>query len=110
MYSCNPSFFDELLSGEEFTTKKTVTSPNAKIVHSATFENALVKLQNGQESLLNDIEKESINLFKNSSSIMEDARDVLSAIKNLPKSESQYQSTSWIPSTSNVCERFFSKV
>ena len=102
--------FDYVIKTVTSSDMKKYLEPNAKIVYSATFENTLVELQNRQESFLNDDEKESIKIFKNSTFISEEAGDVLSAIQNVPKCELQYQSTSWISPTSNMCESFFSKV
>jgi hypothetical protein len=108
--------FDELI--ETFPALETNIGPTALIVVSTDFETAIVKVINKNEAQLTPGEKAAIECFK----ITGPAQDNPVATAGLTLTErianrkkvrvvlaSSYINLEWIPPTSDVVERFFSK-
>ena len=83
---------------------------NADIVHSPDFENALVAIQENSDASLSPAELESIYLFKKPVLQSVATHDLHAALRTRQNEGASYSPTSWIPATSNLCERFFSMV
>ena len=96
--------FDALI--EQHDELKAHLSADASIIHRdfINFENALVKLTNGDE--LTNVEKNSISFFERDtievSATTDFAERVLESKRRKTGANTNYQDVSWIPSTSNL--------
>jgi hypothetical protein len=116
------NMFDRLLAKYGDGRNLKSLKKNASIVNDPNFENAIVKIQGGQESTLNPSEKAAVrHLLKVpevagspnaeiptrsfADSILEDAR----ASKSSRTETSKYRSTDHVAATSNICERLLSQ-
>ena len=116
--------FSDVQDTEHRTLADKYLGENARIVHSAAFETAVVKVINNKASELSELESYAIRRFKKSDSddIIE-ASATASAVSESPpgflkeifkrqrlqENESEYDQLDWIPPTSNRCERLFSR-
>ena len=94
----------------------------ARIVHSAPFEVAVVKVINNKVSELSELECHTIRFFKKGGlADVGEASATASASASPPgflkevfkrqrlqENEGEYEELDWIPPTSNRCERLFS--
>ena len=78
--------------------------PDANIVHSSHFEKAIVKVMKGDSSLLEAAEISAIKIFKNKLKTQSSNKCYIEDEIDEP-----YMDLSWIPCTSNACERLFSR-
>jgi hypothetical protein len=88
---------------------------DAKIVHSPDFENAVVKIQEGQSHSLTDLEKAAASVFSvqnNSESPLAESLDFVSMalkVRNKKKKvQQEFVNLGFVSPTSNVVERLFS--
>lgn len=110
--------FDEAILSYPSTATK--LSKNSAIVASPVFESALFKIIEGSENLLTEEEKNTVGFLRRKevreeSSLNFKDQNVAERAKKrkLEKQndkESEYISLSWIPGTTNMVERFFSRV
>ena len=104
--------FDALI--EEFPAMTTHLAKNAVIVANRCFEDAVVKCIENKFQELTEDEKNALKAFEkqviegNNSTGSNFAKGLLQA-KRLKTGGSGYVSLQWVPGTSNVCERLFSR-
>jgi hypothetical protein len=106
--------FDVLCS--HFPTCASHLAPDAQIIASPYFESAIVKIINGENETLTDIEKGKVQCFLRHADPVEVASPIggsPSIIKNALRKRrraqpDEYEDLNWIPPTSNICERLFS--
>jgi hypothetical protein len=105
-------------------------APDAEIVHSPVFESAIVKIQSGKVLLLTEEERTAVTRLQNPNPIstvdvvaadtpatkpLSVTRKALNAAIAMrkeaedAKQEGIYGDLSWIPHSSNMCERLFSR-
>ena len=112
--------FDKLI--EAFPETAGRLGPASTIVQSPHFENAVVKVQSGQEGCLSRLEKEKIKRFLQSTSVDEDDSSsdndndtnwadkvIAQEAKRRKVLKSKYRPMHHIASTSNIVERLFSR-
>ena len=95
-------------------------SSTANIVHSPTFESAVVRIQAGEDASMSSAEKRAVQKLRSVHLVDEpdETSERLSICQRAEKRRklnpvgpsTRYIDTSFITPTSNVCERFFSKV
>ena len=91
----------------------------SKIVHSPSFENAVVKVQNGCCANLTVTEKDTLENFESSDITLAVSTPIdesvsfavkaLSAAKIPRMEDGKSYDLNWLPATSNICERLFSR-
>ena len=116
--------FDDLVSQFEghtiFSEGMTkYLAATSKIVHSPSFENAVVKVQNGCCANLTVTEKDTLKNFKNSEITLAVSTPIDESVSfaeralfvaKIPRMEDgKSHDLNWLPATSNICERLFSK-
>ena len=121
------SFFDELRS--TFTAMDDDLRPNSSHVMNPNFESAIVKIIRGDAGTLTVAESYEARIFKKPRTLLVEETSVATSSSQLPPSledrihqiatkqprlqqgvaDGEYIDLSWIPSTSDVVERLFSK-
>jgi hypothetical protein len=122
--STSRTFFDTIL--EHYQNPECLTEylfPEANIIHSKHFENGVVKIMRDNANLLTRQEENAVTGLKKPEPDVivaeEDDVNLTLAQKTLKRAKHEqerkrvvtdpYGDLSWIPHTSNVCERLFSK-
>ena len=87
---------------------------NLPIVNWKNFEKGLVKIQDGKESLLSDQEAMAVksftkHVYAETENAGADYAEQLLLAKMRKTDSSKYEPLQWSPSTSNICERLFSR-
>lgn len=101
--------FDEVV--KTFPDTKHFLGKGAIIVKSPPFEDGICKIMKGDHATLDSIQKVIFRSFQkceNNSSIPANDTILDRAFKKVKTTESPYIDLSFIPPTSNVCERLFS--
>ena len=106
------TLFDGLIS--KFPDMEHHLSTSAKVVQNKDFENGIVKCLEKKHSELTMSEKGALRKLERDTQIEDVAEESESFAKDLlvakkRKTEAEYVSLEFIPGTSNICERFFSK-
>ena len=105
--------FDDVIT--QYPDLEQYLSPGAQIVHSFGFEKTLVKILMGEEAILNSEELDLVRFFKvggDSDTVaaeIENYADSVLAAKKTKLGKMYGYSVKWIPPTSNIVERLFSK-
>ena len=112
------TLFDALLSKYPEVCE-THLAVSAAIINSQAFETGIVKIVDGKKNELTDAEKEAVQCFKlnnrnaNAAASPEPDDFASKALKQAKRQrvaeDDEYQQLSWIPPTSNVVERLFSR-
>ena len=109
------AIFDSLLALEGFSTRdfgQNHLLNSSRVVHSNSFESAIVKLCNGDLDELSNLEKSEVECFLLPKHVQLSDEDLPAAVRAMKKrkvmSTVVYSNVDWIPPTSNVVERFFS--
>jgi hypothetical protein len=92
-------------------------TPNAAVVHSKHFENGIVKIQKGEELLLEPLEKRAVKIFRIDASeeveeefgFADEALNDAESRKKARLSVSDYRSTQHCHTTTDFVERRFSR-
>jgi hypothetical protein len=107
--------FDEVI--DSFPQLSTHLAANAEIVHCPYFESAIVKILEKNENLLSEQETIAVHPFRKPvETYGEDSFATLEARLNARKkaklqtNASSYTNVAWIPATSNIVERLFSRM
>ena len=104
----------------EFPQLDRYCSKNARIIHSESYEDAIVKIQNGEESTLTNSECESVEMLTKNCNVQvttidnypEEGDFAANLLKRRKRDQrvgkSAYQPLDFLLPTSNLIERFFS--
>lgn len=102
---------------DDYPTMSNYLSIDANIVHDKNFDNAVVKIMNGHESQLNNVENNKVRCLKvNSERTDSDQEEgslsyferIQAKSRRLSSSHTKYINCRFIPATSRTVERLFS--
>ena len=108
-------YFDDVIVKHPELVSKLGT--RAEFINNPHFEDGIVKIQNGMEKNLSESERKAVSVLEVSNNdiiVIDDDEDMnendfVDKVPNDKIQGNQYVNCDWIPPTSNLCERLFSR-